>query len=101
MPEVETFIMELIDYVMVVCATWYISFILTTLPGPRNIFAIMRAWRGNGVMRCIYCLSLWVGGVLYLFAYLGYTDIVSVFGVVGAAHILAAYTGANYGQGGS
>lgn len=83
-----------LDFLMVVTATWYITFCLTALPGPRGIFTIMR--ERVSVMQCKYCLSLWVGLVFYSFAYVGYNDIVNVFGLVGAAHLLAAWTGANY-----
>ena len=86
--------MTKLDYLMVACATWYLTHCLTTLPGPRGIITIMR---GNlGVMECKYCLSLWIGLVFYSFAYVGYTDIVNVFGLAGGAHMLAAWTGANY-----
>jgi len=93
--------MTLPDYLMAICATWYVTFILVKLPGPRGIFAIMRSWRLLHVMDCMYCLSLYVGLIFYSFAILGYTDIVNVFGIIGAAHMLAAWTGANYGEGGN
>jgi hypothetical protein len=82
------------NYLMIATATWYLTFCLTALPGPRGIFTIMRNWLG--VMQCRYCLSLWVGLVFYSFVHVGYTDIVNVFGLVGAAHMLASWTGANY-----
>jgi len=86
--------MNNIDYIMIICATWYLSYCLVNLPGPRGVFEIIR--KHLGVMQCIYCLSLWIGAVFYAFAYVGQTDIVSVFGIVGAAHLLASWTGANY-----
>lgn len=89
--------MTYFDMIMVATATWYVTYCLATLPGPRGIFIIMRKW--FGVMQCKYCLSLWVGLVFYSFAYVGYTDIVNVFGLVGAGHLLASWTGANYDNG--
>jgi len=88
--------MTYFDYLMIVCATWYISFCLVSLPGPRGIFGLMR--RHLGIMKCIYCLSFWIGLVLYVFATEGQTDIVNIFGLVGAAHLLASWTGANFGN---
>lgn len=93
--------MTYFDAIMTICATWYISFVLVKLPGPRGIFAIMRSWRILHVMTCMYCVSLYVGLIFYSFVNLGYNDIVNVFGIVGAAHMLAAWTGANYAEGGS
>ena len=86
--------MSAIDLIMLVCATWYISYCLVNLPGPRGIFTLIR--KRLDIMTCIYCLSLWVGLVLYSFVYVGQTDIVYVFGLVGAGHLLASWTGANY-----
>ena len=83
-----------VDYLMVACATWYLTHCLVNLPGPLKIFVIMRKY--IGVMQCVYCLSLWIGVVVYAFAYVGQTDIVYVFGLVGAGHLLASWTGANY-----
>lgn len=87
--------MSAIDLIMITCATWYISYCLVNLPGPRGIFTLIR--KRLDIMTCIYCLSLWIGLVLYAFVYVGQTDIVYVFGLVGAGHLLASWTGANYG----
>jgi hypothetical protein len=84
---------------MIATATWYLTFCLVNLPGPRGIFAIMRGWSALSIMQCKYCLSLWIGLVFYLFAYVGYTDIVNVFGLVGAAHLLASFTNADFYNG--
>lgn len=92
--------MEIINYLMVATATWYITFCLTNLPGPRGIFAIMRSWKWLSVMQCRYCLSLWAGLVFYSFCYVGYNDVVNVFGLVGLSHMLASFTGANFYNGG-
>ena len=86
--------MNEIDLIMLTCATWYISYCLVNLPGPFGIFGILRKWLG--VMACIYCLSLWIGIVFYAFIYVGQTDIVYIFGLVGAGHLLASWAGANY-----
>jgi len=90
--------MEMLDYLMIICATWYISFCLVTLPGPYGIFAEMRSWQMFAIMKCIYCLSFWVGLILYGFVLAGQTDIVNIFGLVGASHLLASWTGANFGS---
>ena len=87
--------MSTIDLIMLICATWYIAYCLVSLPGPFGRFGILRKW--FAMMDCIYCLSLWIGLLLYAFVYVGQTDIVYVFGLVGAGHLLASWTGANYG----
>ena len=89
-----TFEMTIIDLIMITSATWYITFCLVHLPGPLDIFKYLRGW--FHIMTCIYCLSLWIGLVFYAFVYVGYTDIVYVFGIVGAGHLFASWTGANY-----
>ena len=90
--------MTYLNAILIICATWYITYCLTALPGPRGIFNIMRSWEYLSVMKCKYCLSFWVGLVFYGFVYVGYTDIVNVFGLVGAGHMLASWTGAEYGE---
>jgi ABC-type tungstate transport system substrate-binding protein len=61
--------MNEIDLIMLICATWYISYCLVSLPGPLGIFGILRA--RAGLLKCVYCMSLWIGIVLYAFVYVG------------------------------
>ena len=88
--------MTAIDLIMLVCGTWYISFIATKLRGPFGIFANLRARPIFKILKCIYCLSFWVGLGLYALMYYEYPEPVYVFGIVGASHLLASWTGANY-----
>jgi hypothetical protein len=87
----------MIDILMLICGTWYVSFASTKLRGPFGIFADMRKRPVFKIMTCIYCFSFWAGLYLYILLYFGYPEPVYVFGTVGAAHLLASFTGANYG----
>ena len=65
--------------------------------GPKKIFLWLRSISLlGGVTECIYCLSFWVGLGLYALMYYEYPEPVYVFGIVGASHLLASWTGANY-----
>jgi len=89
--------MPVIDIIMLICGTWYLSFIVTRLRGPFGVFANMRARPIFKVMKCAYCLSFWVGLALYALMHYGYQEPVYVFGIAGASHLLASWTGVNYG----
>lgn len=89
--------MSIIDIIMLVCGTWYVSFVATNQRGPFGIFKDMRARPIFRVMKCIYCFSIWAGLYLYILLYFGYPEPVYVFGIAGGAHLLASFTGANYG----
>lgn len=88
--------MSAIDLIMLICGTWYVSFIITTFRGPFGIFGNMRQRPVFKIMKCIYCLSFWVGLALYALMYYQIPEPVYVFGIVGASHLLASFTGANY-----
>jgi hypothetical protein len=93
--------MTALDIIILICGTWYVSFVVTRLDGPGKLFLSLRSKSVlGGVTECIYCLSFWVAVGLYALLYYQVTELVYVLGITGAAHILAAYTGANYGNGG-
>jgi len=88
--------MSAIDLIMLICATWYISFIVTKLRGPFGLFADLRKRPILKVLKCIYCLSFWVGLGLYALLYYEIPEPVYVLGIVGASHLLSSWTGVNY-----
>jgi hypothetical protein len=45
----------------------------------------------------MYCLSFWIALILYGLIYNDVIEPVYVFGIAGGSHLLAAWTGANYG----
>jgi len=84
------------DLLMLICGTWYLSFVMTKLAGPFGIFKDLRERPLFSIFRCIYCLSFWVGLGLYALMYYDYPEPVYVAGIVGGAHLLASWTGVNY-----
>ncbi len=76
------------DIVLMILATWRISSLIANEDGPRYIFAWFRGQLGieeelndKGIIvtvvpdrfapqmiSCVWCISLWVGGVIYLFS---------------------------------
>jgi hypothetical protein len=88
--------MSIAELLILACATWYISFVLTRLPGPFGVFARMRERPQFGIMKCIYCLSFWIAIALYVLMYNDFEELVWILGICGGAHMLASFTGVNY-----
>jgi hypothetical protein len=89
--------MMALDFILLACGTWYVSYVLTRLDGPMKIFLWLRDKRiGWGVTRCIFCTSFWVAIGLYALLYYEITEPVHVVGAVGASHFFASYSGVNY-----
>lgn len=93
--------MTWLDFVALILATWRVSSLLVMECGPLDIFLRIRcavgiqhddqgrpeAWNGGvlaGLFSCVWCMSIWAGGLLYLVWWLSPTPV----------YILAASCGA-------
>ena len=86
--------MDIIDIILLSAAVWYISYSLTALEGPFNIFVKLRALKLGGLFDCIYCTSFWVGFMAIWFWLGGFEALLYPLGLAGLAMMLRSYTGA-------
>lgn len=109
---------DALQLIKLALATWYISYILSHLHGPGNLFEWMREhlphgrtkvnvptsidgkpytkweWGKNGLLDCFYCLSIWVAVIL---AVAGNSIALDILATAGLAGILHGYSGHRYG----
>lgn len=88
--------MQPFDLLITALATWYIAHVITALPGPLRLFERLREIKHLAeFLSCIYCVSVWVAGVVYLLSQ-NETSIYIVypFAIAGGALMLRTYTGA-------
>lgn len=90
--------MSLLELIIMSCAVWYVSFILTQSDGPLGVFKGVREQPQLAILKCIYCTSFWIAIAFYLMLYNELEQVVHIFAICGAAHMLASFTGANYGN---
>lgn len=49
---------------MLVLATWRISYMLTLESGPFGVFERLRKLPNGGLLTCIFCLSVWMAALM-------------------------------------
>lgn len=85
--------MALMDLVLLAGAVWYISYALTALDGPLNLFVKLRALKLGGLFDCIYCTAIWVGFVAIWLWMGGFETLLYPFALAGWSMMLRSYTG--------
>lgn len=86
--------MDITDIILLSAAVWYISYCLTGLDGPKDIFIKLRSLKLGGLFDCIYCTSVWVGFIAMWFWLGGFQALLYPFGLAGIGLFLRSYTGA-------
>lgn len=86
--------MDITTAVLLASAVWYISYSLTALEGPFNLFVKLRALHMGGLFDCIYCTSVWVGFFAIWLWLGGFEALLYPFALAGVAMFLRSYTGA-------
>lgn len=83
------------DFLVSALATWYLAYVISAQSGPLRLFErLRRVGQLHELLSCIYCLSVWVAGGVYLV--MVHTDVqwlVYIPAVAGAALMLRSYTG--------
>jgi hypothetical protein len=82
---------------MLIGATWYVAFAVSSTSGPFGIFRVVREQLPlGGLTGCVVCLAPWTAGALVLVAATPLWPGVWLFGIAGWALMLGAYTGAKH-----
>lgn len=84
--------MEPLDFLIATCATWFVSYVLTSLEGPFHLLKGLRRGIG-GPLNCIYCIAPYVALVMFL-GLSEFSSIVEILGIAGGSLLLRAHTGA-------
>jgi hypothetical protein len=88
--------LELAELIILSLATWRLSYLIVYEDAPFHALEKLREWNDlGGLLRCIYCVSIWVAvGLCWL------TDnltLVNVLAVSGLAVMWWRYTGGEHG----
>lgn len=82
---------------MLIPATWYLTYVLTTKKGPWNLFLAFRTLLPlGGLTHCMPCFSIWIAVILLLLWSGPLQFCVVCLGVAGAALMLGSYSGATH-----
>ncbi len=95
-----TITLPLLDLLLLVFATWRISYLLVHEAGPGNVFRRLRdrfPAEGRGgigdALACVYCTSVWVGTALFMLWLTPLWWLIIPPAVSGMAIMLSTYTG--------
>lgn len=82
------------DFMILSLATFYAAYVLVQTKGPFGYFQWLREnVMHGGLLTCIYCATVWIGGIFYLLWLAHLEPICYVFAGAGAAMLLYRYTG--------
>lgn len=88
--------MNIINFIILASATWYVAETITNKTGPWGVFAKLRERLPlGGLTSCIHCMAIWVAAVMWLLC-LYARPVVIVFAVAGGALMLRSYTGVRH-----
>jgi ABC-type transport system involved in cytochrome c biogenesis permease subunit len=88
--------MNPLNAVLLMLATWYLSYAMTKTHGPFGAFNWLRVHvPAGGLTTCMVCLSLWTGLLFYL-ALVYLPVVVYPFAAAGGAILLHRYTGGDH-----
>ena len=89
--------MQPFDLLIIVLATWRVSYLVTREDAPFRLAAKLRArFPLGGLTTCIYCVSVWVAAGLYLLWLTPAQVIVTMLAISGGALMLASYSGVHH-----
>lgn len=85
----------------VICATFYLSYVIAHTGGPLGAFKYLRTPHRHidlsGLLGCIYCLAPYIAVVMWVMAVSPYWAwSVDIFAVAGAALLLFRFTGGSH-----
>lgn len=84
-----------IDLLIVASATFYLSYVLTSLAGPFDAFTRFRArFPLGGLTSCIWCAAPWIAALVYVVTLTPARPLVDIFAIAGAALMLGTFSGA-------
>jgi hypothetical protein len=88
----------LLDLILLGLATWRLSYLIVKEDTPFNLMKRFRERHPDwGVFHCLYCASVWMALVIYLFWHIPYLNyVVYIFAISGLCLMLASYSGANH-----
>lgn len=89
--------MPLPDFLILAIATWRLSYMLVSEPGPGNLLTKLRTLPNGGVFDCLFCTSFWVGLLGYWLYTVDFMPLVYPFAISGLAMMLRSYTGVGLG----
>ncbi len=82
------------DFAVIALATCYWAFVIPKKAGPYALFERLRARvTFGGLLLCPPCLSVWVGGLLWLIWQTPAAPLVTISAVAGLATLAGYYTG--------
>ena len=88
--------MSFFDLLVLALATWRISYLIVYEDAPWRLMSRLREWNDlGGLLRCIYCTSLWVAVGCWLLMQVA-PAVVYVLAVSGGAMMLWRYTGGEH-----
>ena len=92
---------ELVKYLILVIVVWRLTHLISAEDGPFDLIFKLRKLLGNSflgkLMDCFYCLSIWVGLAVALFAGTNIPEIIIlVFYYSGASILLEKLTNKNF-----
>ena len=84
------------DLLILALATWIVSYALVYLDMPYKLMSRFRAWTDWELLKCIYCVSLWVSAA-FCFAYTMHVDVIEIAAVSGLSMLMWRFTGGVHG----
>lgn len=85
----------MIDLLLIVLATWYVSYALTSTHGPFNFFDTLRKnLPHGGLLDCPVCLAFWAALILLL---VPMGIVVQALALAGGAMLLHSFAGWRFG----
>lgn len=91
--------LTVLDFIILICATWRMASMLSKEHGPFHIFSKFRErFPLGGLTACIYCMSVWCAIPILLIYVLApaLTILIWILAVSGGALLLRSYTGAGH-----
>lgn len=89
----------MLDLLLLSLASWYVTHVLVTTSGPREVFTRLRArYPLGGLLLCEYCLIIWVAIAWYIVMRSPAHDAIYPFAAAGAGMLLYRQTGGQHGD---
>lgn len=83
-----------IDMLLLILATWWLAYTLTSQKGPVDILVKLREKIPlGGLTACVYCLSIWIAILVFMVWLSPFQLAVYPFAFAGGAMLLHRYAG--------
>ncbi len=88
-----------LDFLLILLATWRVTYMVVYEAGPFNVFMRLRERTTlGGLLSCAYCASVWAGAGMLALYMTTLWPVVVALAASGGAIMLASYTGAEYSR---